>query len=113
MTPTRNLFADLPDLQAGEFFQDLWRRGRVRIERILSGDSPNPVLYDQEQEEWVLLLEGRAVLELAGERIDLGPGDHLVIPAHTPHRVLETRPDPRCLWLAVHLYPPDHIIPET
>jgi cupin 2 domain-containing protein len=52
-----------------------------------------------------MLVEGRAVLEVAGRRVSLSPGDYLVIPAHTPHRVLETHPEPRCLWLAVHLYP--------
>ena len=77
----------------------------LRIERIVSSASPDPVVYDQTQDEWVILLEGSATLEIAGEPIDLGPGDHLFIPAHTPHRVLATRPEPRCVWLAVHLYP--------
>ena len=112
MTPA-NLFAGLPALERGEFFEDLWRQGRVCIERILSSAAPDPVLYDQEQDEWVLLLEGQAVLELNGEGIELGPGDYLFIPAHTPHRVLETRPAPRCLWLAIHLYPPCAKLPEA
>ena len=112
MTPA-NLFTGLPALEEGEFFQDLWREGRVRIERILSSATPDPGLYDQEQDEWVLLLEGRAVLELDGERVNLMPGDYLFIPAHTPHRVLETRPAPRCLWLAIHFYPPDATPPKA
>ncbi len=101
-----NLFHDLPRLTSGEFFQDLWRQGNLRIERILSSTTPDPGSYDQEQDEWVMLVEGRAVMEVGGEIVPLGPGDHLLIPAHTPHRVLETRPEPRCLWLAIHLYPP-------
>ena len=112
MTPA-NLFTGLPTLEEGEFFQDLWRQGRVRIERILSSATPDPGFYDQDQDEWVLLLEGRAVLDLDGERVSLMPGDYLFIPAHTPHRVLETRPAPRCLWLAIHLYPPDATPPEA
>jgi uncharacterized RmlC-like cupin family protein len=42
----------------------------------------------------------------------LRPGDHLLIPAGLPHRVLATSDEPRCLWLAVHLRdcaePPEH-----
>ena len=75
----------------------------VRIERILSSDTPDSVRYDQEQDEWVVLLEGRATLEMAGENLHLAPGDHVFIPAHTPHRVTATFPEPRCLWLAVHI----------
>jgi cupin 2 domain-containing protein len=101
----RNLFDDLPVVASGEDFSELLRRGDLVIERIVSSSAPESVLYDQDQDEWVLLVEGRAMLEVAGEAIDLGPGDHLFIPAHTPHRVIATIPAPRCIWLAVHLYP--------
>lgn len=100
-----NLYHSLPSLSTGERFQELWRRAQLRVELIQSSATPARNLYDQEQDEWVLLLEGRALLEVNGEHLALGPGDHLVIPAHTPHRVLETHPEPRCLWLAVHLHP--------
>lgn len=100
-----NFFAVPTSPLSGESCEDLWRQGSLRVERIISSDTPDPCLYDQDQDEWVMLLEGRAVLEVAGERVDLSPGDFLAIPAHTQHRVLETHPGPRCLWLAVHCYP--------
>ena len=100
-----NFFANLLGPISGEACEDLWRQGNLRVERIVSSATPGSGLYDQEQDEWVMLVEGRAVLEVAGKRVPLSPGDFLVIPAHTPHRVLETHPEPRCLWLAVHLYP--------
>ena len=100
-----SLFAGLALPDRGEVFAELLRCRNVSIERILSSDTPEPVLYDQEQDEWVLLLEGRATLEMAGKTIDLAPGDHVFIPARTPHRVTATFPEPRCLWLAVHIYP--------
>ncbi|MBK8637564.1 MAG: cupin domain-containing protein [Chromatiaceae bacterium] len=100
-----NFFTNSPAPVFGESCEDLWRQANLRVERISSSASPDPGLYDQEQDEWVMLVEGRAVLEVAGRRVPLSPGDHLVIPAHTPHRVLETHPEPRCLWLAVHFYP--------
>jgi cupin 2 domain-containing protein len=100
-----NLLADLPRPDTGEVFETLLACGQVRIERIVSSPRPDPVLYDQPQHEWVLLLAGMATLELAGERVELGAGDHLFIPAHCRHRVLATSDEPRCLWLAVHIWP--------
>jgi cupin 2 domain-containing protein len=38
-----------------------------------------------------------------GEAIDLAPGDHLFLPAGTPHRV--ERVVTGSLWIAVHLHP--------
>lgn len=107
MLQSGNLFADQAAPQTGEVFTELLQLGRpegqVRIERILSSATPEPTLYDQTQTEWVVLLQGRAKLWVAGEELDLGPGDYLLIPAHTPHRVVETSAEPRCIWLAVHL----------
>ena len=100
-----NLLRDRACPPSGERFEDLLHCGQVRIERILSSPVPNPTEYDQAHDEWVLLLEGRARLELDGEPRDLGPGDWLFIPARTPHRVLATWPEPHCLWLAVHMHP--------
>jgi len=100
-----NLFANLPSPTTGEVFEQLLRCRNLRIERIVSSPMPEPTLYDQPQDEWVLLLQGNASLELAGHRIDLTAGDHLFIPARSPHRVVATSGEPRCLWLAVHLDP--------
>ena len=106
MTPgPLNLFSDLPWPAVGEVFEDLLRRGSVRIERIVSSSRPEPVLYDQPHDEWVLLLQGEARLWRAGEELDLRSGDSLLIPAGTPHRVLLTSADPPCVWLAVHIGP--------
>lgn len=98
-----SLFDALPMLESGEQFDTLIRRGDVHIERIVSSPRPEPVRYDQAHDEWVLLLQGQATLELAGEEVQLAAGDHLLIPAHCPHRVLATSETPRCVWLAVHI----------
>jgi cupin 2 domain-containing protein len=100
-----NLFADLPAPGRGEVFDEVLRRRGVRIERIVSSPEPEPTRYDQPWDEWVALLQGTATLDLAGESLTLVAGDCLLIPAHTPHRVLSTSAEPRCLWLAVHLHP--------
>lgn len=99
-----NLFAGLPAPAAGEACEELLYRGTVRIERIASSAAPEPVLYDQPQDEWVCLLQGEARLRLGEETLTLTAGDWLFIPAHLPHQVLATSAEPTCLWLAIHLY---------
>ena len=85
-----NLFDDLPRQADEELFTELLSRKGVRIERIVStgqstlADKP----YNQEYDEWVLLVSGSAGLwiEREGER-DLRPGDYVLMPAHRPYRV--------------------------
>ena len=78
--------------------------GTVVIEEILSGRLEGPVDYRQEQDEWVVVLDGGAVLEVDGQHLELGQGDWVLIPAAVPHRLVETTPGTR--WLAVHVHPP-------
>ena len=77
----------------------------LRIERIVSRGhcSPPGFWYDQDLHEWVMVLEGRARLLFGGSEVpvQLEPGDHINIPAHTPHRVEWTDPDSETVWLAV------------
>ena len=76
-----------------------------RLERIHSNQasSPKGFWYDQAEHEWVLLLQGSALLELEGEPqpTALSRGDQLLIPAHRRHRVLTTDSDPGTVWLAL------------
>lgn len=95
-----NLFAgDAP--AKGERFEKLAALRNVTIERILSSASPDLALYDQRQDEWVVLLRGQATLEVAGETLELTAGDYVLLPAHMQHRVLATSAG--ALWLAVHV----------
>lgn len=83
----------------------LVRTPQVRIERIVSHgqSSPDGFWYDQTEAEWVVVLSGAARLLLEGESapLHLSAGDHLLIPAHTRHRVEWTTPDEPTVWLAV------------
>lgn len=110
-TQVRNLFRDFAAPPTGESFEELAKLGPVRIERIASSAEPEPVLYNQAHDEWVVLLQGRASLWIDGSILHLGPGDCLTIAAGAPHRVLETAADPHCLWLAVHV--PNKCEPPT
>ena len=102
-----NLFSELPDSLEDEEFRELCRCRNLTIERIVSPPSTRSDLMIQEQDEWILVLQGQALLTLDGEKQPLSQGDSLFIPAGSPHRVLDTSSDPLCIWLAVHLYPDD------
>lgn len=105
---TGNIFASLPvDLQT-EAFDELLHDRNVRIERIVSQGhaSPETGWYDEEDNEWVLVLEGAgSILFADGREVTLQKGDYLHIPAHAKHKVSWTAPDGQTLWLAVHYSP--------
>jgi cupin 2 domain-containing protein len=85
----------------GERIDVLVERGGTVIEHILSSAAVEPVAYDQDHDEWVLVVEGSATLEVEGAPVDLAAGDWLLLRAHQRHRVLATSAGTR--WLAVHL----------
>jgi cupin 2 domain-containing protein len=94
-----NLFDyDIP--KEGEDFTTILEQGDIRIMRIVSSDNVKPELYIQDEDEWVVVLEGEAAAEIDGKRVQLGKGDTLFIPAKTPHRVLSTKNG--TVWLAIH-----------
>lgn len=110
-----NLFAELPSTpQPEEQFRVLLARPGLRIERIVSTGqaSPPDFWYDQPQGEWVLLLQGEATLEIAGEALPrrLRPGDFVHLPPRMKHRVAGTAPDQATIWLAIHY---DETCPPT
>ena len=100
-----NLFKALPIDLSKEVGEILAQSNSVRIERIVSfgQSSPEGFWYDQDQAEWVIVLQGEAKLLLEGDEkpIHLTTGDHLTIPAHLKHRVEWTMLDAPTIWLAV------------
>ena len=95
----------LPGL-AAELIETLCRRPGLRIKRIISTGqaTPEDEWYDQEDDEFVLLVAGAARLLIAGEgqERELRPGDWVLLPAHCRHRVTWTESDPPAVWLAIH-----------
>jgi cupin 2 domain-containing protein len=77
----------------------------VHIERIVSKGhtSSEQGWYDQQRNEFVLVLKGAARLEFEDGRVEnMGPGDWLDIPAHAKHRVAWTDESQETVWMAVH-----------
>jgi cupin 2 domain-containing protein len=86
----------------GEQFDTLLEHKNIKIVRIVSSDTLESELYCQDEDEWVVLIEGSASIEIDKKKQTLHKGDSLFIPANTAHRVLETRHG--TIWLAVHMF---------
>ena len=101
-----NLFSRIPPTLAEELVEPLVETPSFRLERIVSAGQAIPpgAWYDQDRDEWVVLLSGSARLQFDGEPAarTLRPGDYLLIPAHRRHRVEATDQSDKTAWLALH-----------
>lgn len=99
-----NIFKSTSNLDE-EFIELITQNENIRIERIVSKGHASPASgwYDQEEDEWVIVLKGAAIITFENDGdIKLKVGDHLNIPAHTRHKVKWTDPESETVWLAVH-----------
>ncbi|MDE0825247.1 MAG: cupin domain-containing protein [Akkermansiaceae bacterium] len=102
-----NLLDDLPEDLSEEQFAEVCQLGdgSVRIERIVSHGqaSPEGFWYDQDEDEWILILSGAARLRIEDvvEPVNLIPGDSVLLPAHCRHRIDWTTLEKPTVWLAV------------
>lgn len=96
-----NLF-DLPPLPLPEEITELLAQGeKTRVERIVSAGQTTG-WYDQNETEFVVVLQGEGDLEYEDGTIKrLKGGDWLVIPPHQRHRVCRTSQSAPCIWLCV------------
>ncbi len=101
-----NLFSNIPEFFSEEIFETLIENKNFKLERILSSGQSTPPgkWFDQESDEWVVLLKGKAGLRFETEEkiIELTEGDHILIPAHKKHRVEWTDNKQKTIWLALH-----------
>ena len=88
--------------QSAETFTTLLEHKNIKINRIVSSDDLDEKVYIQEEDEWLVVLEGQATLLLNNEKKTLIKGDTLFIPSKTPHRVLSTQNG--TVWLTVHIF---------
>lgn len=100
-----NIFSAIPDNIPEEIIETIFSSEKMRIERIISKGhrSPEGFWYDQEKNEWVILLNGAARIRFENkeESVYMKSGDHIHIPAHCRHRVEWTDPDCTIVWIAV------------
>ncbi len=98
-----NLFDAVPKSLPQEFVETVLSGKNVRIERIVSHGhaSDEGFWYEQDESEFVLLLQGEAELEFVDHSIRMKAGDYLTISAGCKHRVKWTAPDRHTIWLAI------------
>ena len=100
-----NIFDAIPNDIGDEVFDTLIENTNIKIERIVSRGHHSPMSgwYDQDKNEWVIVLKGAAVLSFVdGSTVNLKSGDYINLSAHRKHRVEWTDPDVETIWLAVH-----------
>ncbi len=91
--------------KCGEVFETIASSANstLKVERILSrGDvSEDGFWYEQDKDEFVMLVSGCARIQTGDSEIELKDGDCLLIPKMFRHRVSYTSSNPPCVWLAV------------
>ncbi|MGO8988411.1 MAG: cupin domain-containing protein [bacterium] len=101
-----NIFSRVPSFMQDESYETLLKREGFRLERIVSAGqaTPSGKWYDQDTDEWVILLSGSAGLlfEDEDEVFIMNAGDYIHIEPHQRHRVEWTDPEHKTVWLALH-----------
>ena len=90
----------LPKLDS-EVFQTLLQHKNIEIKTIVSNTLSTPQTFQQECDEWVVLLQGCAKIEINGVIHKLKKGSTMFIPANTQHTLLKTKKV--AVWLAVYI----------
>ena len=91
---------NLPEVD-DENFETVLKHKNVEIKTIVSNTLLTPQIFTQECDEWVVVLQGCAKLEMDGIIHKLKKGDTLFIPANTKHTLLKTKKV--VVWLAVYI----------
>ena len=93
----QDLLCGIPADLSEELCTIILQANNLRVERIVSQGHASPLgfWYDQEEDEWIIVLEGSATLQFDGEAepVKLRRGSYLNIPAHTRHRIAWTDPN--------------------
>ena len=98
-----NIFEKIIVDKTEEFFFEIFKNETIKIEKIVSNGqtSPENFWYEQEKSEFILLLEGFAILEFENREVELNKGDCLNIEAMEKHRVKFTSLNEPTIWFAV------------
>ncbi len=105
MPEPKNLLSDIPAELPDELVQTLVLRRGCRWCGVVSRGhwSPDGFWYDQDENEFVVLLSGaaRMVFEDRAEPVEMTAGSWVNIAAHRRHRVEWTDPTQNTIWLGI------------
>ncbi len=100
----KNIYLQKNKSSKSEIIEEIISTKSFKIEKISSFGHPTPnnKWYNQDKNEWVLLLKGHAILKFKKDdyKINLNEGDYILIKKHLEHRVEYTSDD--ALWLCFH-----------
>ena len=85
----------------GENFKTLLKHKNVTIKTIVSNTLKTPQTFIQKEDEWVVVLQGCAKIEMDGVVHKLKKGDTLFMPKKRKHTLLKTKKV--VVWLAVYM----------
>ena len=91
----------LPEIEEKEIVDILKENEDVKIERIISTGQVSDWMV-QEKREYVLLIQGNAVIEFNDKTVEMKSGDTLFIEKLERHRVSYTSENPCCIWFCIH-----------
>ena len=91
----------LPEIGEEEIVDILKENENVKIERIISRGQVSDWMV-QEKREYVLLIQGNAVIEFNDKTVEMKSGDTIFIEKRERHRVAYTSENPCCRWFCVH-----------
>lgn len=112
MIPQKADFLRLPKEWDGseEYTEIIFSGDNWRLERIISHGhiSPEGFWYEQDEDEWVLVLQGEGEIMWAdGTKCVLKSGESVLIPQKCRHRVSMTSANPECIWLCLFFHHED------
>lgn len=98
-----NIFEKIIVDKTEEIFSEIFKNETIKVEKIVSNGqkSVENFWYEQEKSEFILLLEGFAILEFEDFEIELKKGDCINIKAKQKHRVKFTSLNEPTIWFAV------------
>lgn len=99
----KNIFESINLDKNSEEFIEIFKSDDIKIERIVSNGqtSPKDFWYDQKENEFVLVLDGFAIIEFEDGEIELKKGEFFNIKSHKKHRVKYTSLEEPTVWLAI------------
>ncbi len=99
----KNIFDKINVDKINEEFIEILRDTNIRIERIVSNGqiSEDGFWYEQDENEFVLLQEGEAILEFEDRDVSLKKGDFIDIKSRQKHRIKYTSLSEPTIWLVI------------
>ncbi|MDR1614086.1 MAG: cupin domain-containing protein [Campylobacteraceae bacterium] len=92
---------DKPAPKCGEIHDILCKLDNVEIAHIISSSMLPDMEYCQNMDEFVMILEGEALMKIENQEIRLKKGEYIFIKAFVKHRILNCKNGTH--WLAVYI----------